>query len=844
MSHFYYFNLMTMWSFTSIIIVISCVFLIKHKCLTIPDSEYEQVVAKRYLFAPFANESTAWSVLTNIHNVFQVVSLPHYFTQATESFWLLTQNSNSTMNTLEMSWMSLSANHTSTVLSTIDTKTVLIVSHNQTTATMYTAALISLEQIQFILCNQTDATSCRIIKSIAFPSVLSNISTITDGLFIDDLGTAGWLYIASNIGLHGLDLTSFDIHPYINQINESVTSLACSSQHKTVFIGTESKLYIYSYSIDNEEEWRFEFVTGLIDAPITSLVYSNGQDRLWIGQETGITLLSPMIMSTGRVHWIFSRLAGQISNPGSDIGRLPFANITTLSVSHSTSTDTRVWLGSIRGMMRFNSNDTDMNAWRVFNSARYMPNRNSFVNVVSLAVFGSTAVGVTNQGLAILRFEMWTLEEKARHFQDFFNQTNRHDKYGLVSVCSMSSWGDSRTCVKKPDDNDGLWTSLYLSSQIFRYKVTQDATVKAAAWTHFETLELLNKVTGIPGYPARSFAKRTDFPPDPKWYLSPTYPTLQFKDDTSSDEVVGHEFVYPLVHDVLASNEEERQRAYILLVNITNYILAHDWYLVGMDNTTRGVWNPIAINNDIGYVDERGVGSLEILTILLQTYVHSGDERFLNATKLLIETYHYDVNIINLRMLAVCEIMSANDWLGYLSYFSLVHAMNTLISTIQNERLHLIIDNLLEYMLIGLELAHTYKQMDKSPFYNLIYCYASGQVNQTRHLFNRIHGFSPKFDCNSLVKDAIWYMQRWPLELINWPQFNSDRLDIQQNVPAECGMKGTLYSLRMLSPDERATDITNFNVYDLDGGDGFLEADPTPFLFSYWGMRYLNLLGE
>ena len=87
-------------------------------------------------------------------------------------------------------------------------------------------------------------------------------------------------------------------------------------------------------------------------------------------------------------------------------------------------------------------------------------------------------------------------------------------------------------------------------------------------------------------------------------------------------------------------------------------------------------------------------------------------------------------------------------------------------------------------------------------------------------------------------------MQRWPLELINWPQFNSDRLDIQQNVPAECGMKGTLYSLRMLSPDERATDITNFNVYDLDGGDGFLEADPTPFLFSYWGMRYLNLLGE
>jgi ligand-binding sensor domain-containing protein len=111
-------------------------------------------------------------------------------------------------------------------------------------------------------------------------------------------------------------------------------------------------------------------VNGLIDAPITSLVYSDIQDRLWIGQNTGITLLSPIIMTSGRLHWYFSRLAGQISNPGSDIGHLPFINITTLSVSHSTSSDSRVWLGAIRGVMRFDSNSTDIDAWRVFNSAR------------------------------------------------------------------------------------------------------------------------------------------------------------------------------------------------------------------------------------------------------------------------------------------------------------------------------------------------------------------------------------------------------------------------------------------------------------------------------------------
>ncbi|CAF2795018.1 unnamed protein product [Rotaria sp. Silwood2] len=849
------------------IIIITGLFAEKNKSLadtravlptSIPDSEYEQVIARRYLFAPFANESTAWPVLTNIHHANQIVSLPQYHAQAAEGFWLLTESTNSTVETLEMSWMSLSDNNTSVVLPKIDIKSFLVVSHDKTLAMIYTAALISLERVKFILCDQLNATSCRIIKNIPFPSVLANISKVTAGLFINDLGTAGWLYIATDTGFHGLDLSTFIIHPYINEINVSVSSLAWSSQHRTVFIGTATKLWIQSYTAV-DKGWRFEHVTGLIDAPITSLVYSDGQDKLWIGQETGITLVSPIIMSTGRIHWIFSRLAGQISNPGSDIGHLSFANITTLVVSHSALPDSRVWLGSIRGMMRFDPNETDLNAWRVFNSARYMPNRDSLVNVVSLAVLsreikaptalGSTAVAVTSKGLAVLHFEMWTLAKKAEHFQEFFNQTGRHDKYNLVSGCSMSLWGDSRTCVKGSDDNDGLWTSIYLSSQIFRYKVTKDVTVKASAWTHFEALELLNNVTGISGYPARSYAKRTDFPPGPNWYLSPVYPTLQFKDDTSSDEVVGHEFVYPLVHDLLASNEDERLRAYTLLFNITNYILTHDWYLVGLNHTHRGVWNPTDITNGTDHIDERGLGSLEILAFLLQTYAYSGDERFLNGAKLLIESYQYDVNLLNQRMIAVCQVKFWDDELAYLSYFNLVHAINTLttthtLSTIQKERTQSVIDNLLEYMMVGLDLAHKYKQMEKSPFYNFIYCYVTGQVNQTRHLFNKSRGSSPKFDCNSLSKDGIWYMQRWPLELINWPQYNSDRLDVQLNVPAECDWGRAYRSLQMLPPDERTIDIWNYNVYNLDGGDGFLETDPTAFLMSYWGMRYFNLLGE
>ncbi|CAF2476547.1 unnamed protein product [Rotaria sp. Silwood2] len=709
------------------------------------------------------------------------------------------------------------------------------------TASSYSAALITPNDVQLILCNSSNATSCSIVQMIPFPSILLNTTKINDGLFVEDLGLAGWLYIASDSGLHGLDLLTLTIHPYLNEINVSISSLAWSSQRQAIFAGSETKLWIQQYG-DGNEGWHFVHINAFIDSPITSLVYNDVQDKLWIGQDTGITLLSPVIMSMGRLHWYFSRLAGQVSNPGSDIGHLPFANITVLSVSHSKSSDRRIWIGSVRGVMRFDSNTSDLNAWRIFNSARYMPNRESQVSVSSLAILsyangipnniGSTAVAVTNRGLAVLRFEKWTLAQKAEHFQRFLDQPDRHDKYGLVSRCNMSSWGDIRTCMKGPSDNDGLWASMYLASQVFRYAVLRDPTIKSQAWKHFEALELLNQVSGILGYPGRSFAKRTDFPPSSDWYPSPVYSNLQFKDDTSSDEIVGHEFVYPLVHDLLAENDSERQRAYILTFNITNHILTHDWYLIDENHThtTWGIWNPIQINNDSFYQESRGLNSLQILAFLLQTYAYSGDERFLDVT------------------IAVCDNNFSDDELAYLSYFALVHAFHTVasstsLSSTQKERAHKLIDHLLEYMKFGLDLSHKYKRMEKSPFYNFIYCYVSGQVNETRYLFKKYNLSSTKsfdFDCRSLSNDGIWYMQRWPLELINWQQFNSDRLDVQINVPANC--KSRPVSLQMLPPDERSSEKWNGNVYALDDGNGFSEDDPAGFLLSYWGMRYFNLL--
>jgi hypothetical protein len=336
------------------------------------------------------------------------------------------------------------------------------------------------------------------------------------------------------------------------------------------------------------------------------------------------------------------------------------------------------------------------------------------------------------------------------------------------------------------------------------------------------------------GYPARSIAKINEFPPTPDWYPSPRNSTLQFKGDTSSDEIVGHEYVYPLVHDILSETTDERFQAYSLLLNITTHILNHNYYLIGENgnHTTWGIWNPNEINNNSFYQESRGLNSLQILAFLLQTYAYSADERFLNGANTLIDIYGYDINLINEKMIAICDGSFSDDELAYLSYFNLVYAFHSIhlskkLSIQQKENVQLIIKNLSEYMMIGLDLSHKYKQTEKSPFYNFIYCYVS---NMTSSLF----------DCQSLTNDGIWYMQRFPLELINWPQFNGQRLDVEINQPALCDRK---YSLKLLPPDERLIQKWNNAVFNLDDGDGFYEEDPTIFLLSYWGMRFLHLLG-
>lgn len=49
------------------------------------------------------------------------------------------------------------------------------------------------------------------------------------------------------------------------------------------------------------------------------------------------------------------------------------------------------------------------------------------------------------------------------------------------------------------------------------------------------------------------------------WYNSSSEPGWKWKGDTSSDEVVGHMFAYPIVYDLVASTPEEKNQVRELL---------------------------------------------------------------------------------------------------------------------------------------------------------------------------------------------------------------------------------------------------------------------------------------
>ena len=104
------------------------------------------------------------------------------------------------------------------------------------------------------------------------------------------------------------------------------------------------------------------------------------------------------------------------------------------------------------------------------------------------------------------------------------------------------------------------------------------------------------------------------------------------------------------------------------------------------------------------------------------------------------------------------------------------------------------------------------------------------------NIFTAITG-ADEFD----LKEAVWYLQEYPLDMINWSIKNSHRKDIDLIEPNF--RKQT--TKEVLPPDERPVKRHNSNTFDLDRngvGGTSEESAGDIWLLPYWMGRYLGVI--
>ena len=151
---------------------------------------------------------------------------------------------------------------------------------------------------------------------------------------------------------------------------------------------------------------------------------------------------------------------------------------------------------------------------------------------------------------------------------------------------------------------------MYLASQAYRYKVTQDEEAWKQANNTFWSLHRLYMVTPEANYGlmAKAVMPKGTLP-DENWHYSttPGYTEWMYKSGTSSDDVTSYYYAIPLYIEFVAKTEAERAVGIEMLRNTTDYIMQYDWYLINIDwkPTHWGFWNPQKLNNYPEFYSER-----------------------------------------------------------------------------------------------------------------------------------------------------------------------------------------------------------------------------------------------
>lgn len=458
----------------------------------------------------------------------------------------------------------------------------------------------------------------------------------------------------------------------------------------------------------------------------------------------------------------------------------------------ATASDGVEWKAAARGLYR---------GTEYFAGKRYLPDD----DVVALAPDAARGMWVrTKTGVSHIELRPMTLEQKAAAFEE--RVALRHDRYGMTSDSHLAKAGDLSTNVRESSDNDGLWTAMYGAAECFRYAVTKDADALSRAKKAIEAVLFLEEVTGVPGLPARSYVKKGDpRPKDGVWHWTKDG-QIQWKGDTSSDEIVGHYFLLSVAYDTLddAALKARMANAARLMMD---YILSHGYTLIDVTGkpTTWGKWSP-------EYFAGRGksdspLNAAELLSFLKVTEHLTADPKYAVAYKKVAVEMKYAEQAARYLELRE-EINYSDEELAMLSFYPFFRYEKD--------------PAMLAPMRKALDQWWANCMREKNPLWTSIYLVGKPGA---------------KVD----LAGALSTLEKIPMDLISWKVVNSDRKDVvmEKSLDRERRMQAKT----LLPPDERPVMKWNGNPFAVDGGNGgFTEDDGATFLLPYWMGRYMGLV--
>ncbi|MFM9031672.1 MAG: two-component regulator propeller domain-containing protein, partial [Opitutaceae bacterium] len=455
---------------------------------------------------------------------------------------------------------------------------------------------------------------------------------------------------------------------------------------------------------------------------------------------------------------------------------LPWNEFTALAAGP----DGDVWFGTTRGAIRW-----DGTGFHYRQGPRWLPD--DHVRGVAVDRDG-TAWFATGSGLGGIARRGMTLAAKAEFYETEIERHIKRTPYGYIAEAPLRVPGDRASAGRHDSDNDGLWTAMYGAGECFAFGATRDPAAKQRAREAFEALRFLQTVTqGGPHSPPRGYVARTILPGDgadpntgrlaqdrekqkddalwkvyePRWPRSADG-KWYWKSDTSSDELDGHYFFYPLYHDLVAESESERAEVRAVVRDLTDHLIAHGFTLTDHDGrpTRWGMYRPEVLNRDPNWWAERGLNSLSLLAYLAVARHVTGDAKYDAVARELIDRHGFAQNLLYPKVQSGPGSGNhSDDEMAFMCFYNLLRYGKD--------------PSITDRVRYSFYAYWAMEAPERNPFFN--FAFAAHALGKD---IRNVWGEFSVHPWDGWHEDAMATLRGFPLDRLNWPHQNSHRLDI------------------------------------------------------------------